>query len=630
MTGRVIKLLFLLLLPLASVCHATTGEPPLFAERVEAGELEPMQRRLPLEPRLSPNGSEEALYGGTMRLLFGKSKDIRQMVVYGYSRLVGYDLDLNLVPDILRDFSVEENRIFTFHLRKGHRWSDGHPFTSEAFRYYWEDIANNEGLSPFGPPKAMLVENQPPRFEILGEYTVRYTWHKPNPVFLTKLAEPSPLFIYAPGHYLKQFHESHNSPEALAATIKESGRRNWTSLHHFKNRQYKLDNPELPSLQPWLNTTPKPAERFIFVRNPYFHRIDSLGRQLPYIDQVSIHIADKSLIAAKAGSGEADLQGRGLALTDYTFLKASEERHNFKVYLWSKGTGSQAAIFPNLNSSDPAWAELVRDVRFRRALSLGINRREINQVIYFGLANESNNTVLPGSPLFKPNLQTAWTQYDLEQANALLDELGLTQRDKYGFRRMEDGRSMEVILHTAGESTEETDILELVRDSWHQLGIKLLVNPSQREVFRERIFSGHAMISMSWGVDNGLPSAAMSPEEFTPVHQTQLQWPQWGQHYETQQERGYAPDIPEAQRLLDLFLQWNSATSVPQKLQIWEEVLNIQAEQVFTIGLINSVPQPIVVSNRLRGVPEEGTYSWSPTSYFGIYHPDTFWIAHDQ
>ena len=619
----------LLLFSWSSVCTAIGFEPPLLAERVAAGELAPMLERLPLEPYISTHDDTDARYGGTMRLLFGKAKDIRQMVVYGYSRLVGYDLNLELKADILQDFTVEEGRIFTFHLREGHRWSDGQPFTTEAFRYYWEDMANNEHLSPFGPSQAMLVEDKPPRVEIIDELTVRYTWHKPNPVFLTKLAEPRPLFIYAPGHYLRQFHELYNNPEVLAAKVKDSGRRNWVSLHHFSNRQYKLDNPELPSVQPWVNTTRKPAERFIFVRNPWFHRVDQHGRQLPYIDEVAISIVDKSLIAAKTGAGESDLQGRYLNLTDYTFLKKSETRQKFQIHLWGKGTGAQVAIFPNLNSDDPIWRALMRDVRFRRALSLGIDRHEINQVIYFGLANEGNNTVLPGSPLYRPKYQSSWAFYDLDQANALLDEIGLLERNKHDIRLMEDGRPMELILHTAGESTEETDVLELIRDSWHKLGIKLLVNPSQREVFRQRIFSGHAVISMFSGVDNGLPSAAMSPEEFAPVNQSQLQWSQWGQYYETNEEKGQAVDMPEAQLLLALYEKWQNSTSFEEKQRIWENILTIHSEQAFSIGIINRVPQPVVVSNRLKGVPIEGTYSWSPTSFFGLYHPDTFWIEEE-
>ncbi len=615
-----------LLLGVSQISAAQIQEPPLLAERVASGELAPMAERLPEQPYIDTYAQPDARYGGTMRLLLGKSKDIRQMVVYGYARLVGYDRDLTLKPDILRDFTVEDGRIFTFYLRKGHRWSDGAPFTAEDFRYYWEDIANNEGLSPFGPAKVFMVEGKAPKFEVLDELTVRYTWEKPNPNFLTSLAEPSPRFIYVPSHYLKQFHLKYNDPASMEAKVKESGRRNWVSLHHFLNRQYKSDNPALPVLQPWINTTRPPAERFMFVRNPWFHRADSAGRQLPYIDKVAIQIVDKNLISAKTSAGESDLQGRYIYLTDYTFLKQSEERADYKVYLWGKGTGSQTAIYPNLNSNDSVWRELVRDVRFRRALSLGINRYEINQVIYFGLARESNNTVLPDSPLYKEPYQFEWTSYDLDKANQLLDELGLDKRNDRDLRLMSNGKPLEVILHTAGESTEETDVLELIGDSWLKLGIKLYVSPSQREVFRQRIFTGSSMISMFSGIDNGLPSAAMSPSEFIPLQQNQLQWPKWGQYYETNGEQGEAPDLPEAQKLVRLYQQWQTATTDEQKQAIWADILKIHADQVFSIGLINGVPQPIVISNRLKGAPEKGIYSWAPTSYFGIYHPDSFWI----
>lgn len=624
-----IKKLFLasLLLGCSTLVAAQVSEPPALADRVASGELQPMQDRLPDIPFVDIHAAnQEAKYGGTMRLLLGKSKDIRQMVVYGYARLVGYNRDLELTADILEDFTVEEGRIFTFYLRKGHRWSDGQPFTAEDFSYYWNDIANNESLSPFGPAKVLLVDDKPPKFEMLDQWTVRYTWDKPNPNFLTSLAEPSPRFIYAPKHYLKQFHEKYNDTATLNARVKKSGRRNWVSLHHFLNRQYKSDNPELPVLQPWINTTRPPAERFVFIRNPWFHRIDTLGRQLPYIDEVAIHIVDKSLISAKTSAGETDLQGRYIYLTDYTFLKQSEDRADYKVYLWSKGTGSQTAIYPNLNSQDPVWRGLVRDVRFRRALSLGINRHEVNQVIYFGLARESNNTVLTGSPLYQASYQNDWAEFDIDKANQLLDDMGLDKRNDRDLRLMPDARPLEVILHTSGESTEETDVLELIGDGWLKLGIKLFVSPSQREVFRERIFTGSSMISMFSGIDNGLPTPTMSPSEFVPVQQNQLQWPKWGQYYETGGERGEVPDLPEAQKLVELYQQWQSATSYEEKQSVWRNILELQTEQVFTIGLINGVPQPIVISNRLKGAPEKGIYSWSPTSYFGIYHPDSFWI----
>ena len=141
-----------------------------------------------------------------------KDRDIRMMVVYGYSRLVGYDEQLRIVPDILERVDDEGSRVFTLHLRQGHKWSDGQPFTAADFRYYWEDVVNNKELSPFGLPQALLVRGQGPRFEVLNETTVRYSWDEPNPQFLAALAGPSPLYIYRPAHYLRKFHAEVHRP----------------------------------------------------------------------------------------------------------------------------------------------------------------------------------------------------------------------------------------------------------------------------------------------------------------------------------------------------------------------------------------------------------------------------------
>lgn len=603
-------------------------ENPYFTQQVASSALPPVAQRLPLEPAVVSmrETQQPGQHGGVMRLLMGKTKDIRMMMVYGYARLVGYNVEFELVPDIVKRFEVENGRSFTFYLRKGHRWSDGYPFTTEAFRYYWEDIVNNAELYPFGLPGELLVDGKPPVVEFIDDVTVRYAWHAPNPFFLPALAQPRPLFLYAPSQYLKQFHRKYAAPDALAKKAAAASKRNWAGLHHRRNHPYKNDNPSLPVLQPWVNTTKVPAERFIFVANPYYHRVDINGRQLPYINQVSVQITSSSLIAAKASAGEADLQARYIRLNDYTFLKASEQRGNYSVRLWENGNGSQYALYPNLNSNDPVWRALVRQKQFRHALAVGINRHEINQVIYFGLARETGNTVLPGGPLFEKQYQTAWSQFDLGLANRLLDQLGLTKRDRRGLRLMADGRPLEIILHTAGEGTEETDILELIGESWRRLGIKLHTKPSQREVFRERVFAGDAMMALFNGIDNGLPTADMSPGEFAPTDQTQLQWPKWGQHFETNQQVGEAPDIDAAKALLALYFEWSQSTEYEERAAIWKQMLQIYSDQVFSIGLICGVPQPVVVNNRLRNVPQQGFYSWSPTAFFGVYRPDTFWF----
>jgi peptide/nickel transport system substrate-binding protein len=564
--------------------------------------------------------------GGELHTLIGQPKDTRLMVVYGYARLVGYTPELELEPDILKDVAIEDGRIFTLHLRKGHRWSDGEPFTSEDFRYWWEDVANNPKLMPVGPPTPLYVEGELPKVEIVDEHTVRYSWSKPNPFFLPALAGATPTFIYMPAHYLKQFHERYADPDELAHKVEAAEARDWAQLHGRMDEMYDFTNPELPTLQPWKPTVAPPATRFVFERNPHFHRVDAKGQQLPYIDRVVMEVVDDNLIPVKTGAGETDLQFRGLYFKHYTFLKESEQRSGLKTHLWPTARGAHLAIYPNLNATDEVWRELFRDVRFRRALSLAIDRHEINQIMYFGLGIGGNNTVLPESPLYEEEYRFAWANYDPKKANALLDEIGLTERGPDGVRRLPDGRPLELIVATAGEESEQSDVLELVAEDWMAIGLRIHTRPSQREVFRNRIFSGETLMSIWYGLENGIPTAEMSPGEFVPSDQNQLQWPKWGQYHQTHGEAGEAPDEAKAKRLLELFDMWRSASSTDEKAKIWHEILGIYGDQVYSLGLIGGVMQPVAARTSLRNLPDKAMFNWEPGAQIGIYRPDTFWL----
>jgi peptide/nickel transport system substrate-binding protein len=614
----------------AAGAQAKYIEPPALEAEVKSGKLPPVAKRLPENPLVLnlAAGAKPGQYGGSLNMLIGRSRDVRMLVVYGSARLVGYDQNFNIVPDILESIDVKDDRVFTMKLRKGHRWSDGQPFGVEDFRYFWEDVANNKELSPIGPPSDLLVEGEAPKVEFPDKQTVRYSWSKPNPDFLPRMAGASPLFIFRPAHYLRQFHGKY-SKKVAEADKSGASKRSWAAVHNREDNMYQFDNPALPTVQPWMNTSKPPSDRFVAARNPYFHRVDANGRQLPYIDRVILSVAEGKLIPAKTGAGESDLQARDLQFNNYTFLKKGEKTNNYTTRLWKTVRGAHFALFPNLNVNDPVWKPIVRDPRFRRALSLAIDRAQVNQVLYFGLAIESNDTVVAESPLYKKDYQTRWVKYDKKAADKLLDEMGL-KRGADGLRRLPDGRPMEIIVETAGESTEQTDILELIRETWREVGIKLFPKPSQREVLRNRVFSGEALMSVWSGIENGLAGPNVSPEELAPTTQQQLQWPKFGQFYETSGKAGEAPDIAEVAELLKLNGAWRNASSREERAKIWHRMLQIHSEQLFSIGVINGVSQPVVVRNTLKNVPEKGLYNWDPGAFFGIYHPDTFWFSEQK
>ena len=629
-----LRALFAVLLAalLAADSPARSGdyiEPPILAEEVAKGALPPVAERLPSVPSVAAMewpGQTLGKHGGEMRMLMTSAKDTRIMVVYSDARLVNYDKNYKLVPDILQAFEAEEGRVYTLHLRPGHKWSDGTPFTSEDFRYFWEDVANNLDISPAGPPVELLVDGEAPKVEILDETTVRYSWSKPNWRFLPSIAGPSPLYIYRPSAYLKKYHQKYADPTELQEELEESGQQNWAALHNRKDNMYRNDNLELPTLEPWVLATKPPTERFVFKRNPYYYRVDSEGRQLPYLDRVTFQITDSKLIPAKAAAGEADLAARYVRFDNFTLLKENEKRGKYHVRLWDTAWGSQVALYPNLNANDEEWRALLRDVRFRRALSIGFDRGAINEVIYLGLGIEAANTVLPQSSLFDQDASAMWSVYDPDGANALLDEIGLTQRNDDGIRLMQNGQPLEITVLYSGQSPEEGDVLELIRDDWLNIGVKLQYKFSERDTIRDCIFSGDCIMSVWTGLENALPTADMPPLELAPTSQMQFNWPKWGQYVETKGAAGEAPDMEAAKQLAELLSQWNGTTDVEMRSRIWQEMMRLYADQVFSIGTVAGVPQPVVISDRLHNVPTEAVYSWDPGAHFGIYKPDCFWI----
>jgi peptide/nickel transport system substrate-binding protein len=382
----------------------------------------------------------------------------------------------------------------------------------------------------------------------------------------------------------------------------------------------------MPVLDPWKIVTKSPAQRYIFERNPYFHRVDPEGQQLPYVDRIAVDIASSGLMAAKANAGEVDLLARGLSMGDVPVLKAGEAMHNYRTLLWPVARGSGFALFPNLTTNDPVWRTLLRDVRFRRALSHATDRRTLNNALWFGLGTEGNNTVVKESVLFEEPFRTLYAEYRPDEANRLLDEIGLTQRDSSDIRLLPDGRPLEMLVEVAGDAADLIDAVQITSEFMAEVGIKFIVKPQEPTNLRKRSFAGLTEMVAAQGLDNALPTPVMVPSELAPTRQDNPAWPQWGQYYETGGKSGEPVDMPEAKELMRLYESWMTSSDDAEKARAWREMLRLSAEQQFTIGTVSGSIQPIVVSDLLRNVPDKALYSWEPTAMLGAYHVDEFYF----
>ncbi len=405
--------------------------PPAPCPRRHAARGRPRPARKTLRDRPRRRGRRTGTAGGTIRTLIAKARDVRYLSVYGYTRLVGYDADLQLRPDLLERVDVEGGR-FTFTLRQGHRWSDGHPFTSEDFRYYWEDVANEKALSPEGPPAFFLVDGKPPQVEFLDPVTIRYSWDRPNPMFLPALAAPRDPLIYRPAHYLKTVHARYLGKEAADAKAKALKLRGWAALHNRLDDNYELNNPDCPTLQGWVPRTRSPATRFRFERNRSYHRVDTAGTQLPYVDTIVMDVASQGLLVAKTNAGEADLMFRGLSMPDSRASRRARRPTSTAPNLWPVARGSEIALYPNLTTQDSGWRALNRDVCATATPCRSPSTAHAQQHAALRPGHRGQRHDRVRQPALRAGAAHAQRRLRSGKASHLLDEIGLTGRDGSG------------------------------------------------------------------------------------------------------------------------------------------------------------------------------------------------------
>ncbi len=380
-------------------------ESPMLAEKVARGELPPVEERLPEEPRVCEVYENIGQYGGTLTVgdttmdLFGG--DVTMAMDRPNQLRISQEAT-HAVPHILKDWELADDFMsVTCYMRKGMKWSDGAPLTSADIKYYYEDVLLNTEITPL-VPLWFRPGGETMKLDIIDDYTYKLSFAQPHPRFvLICLAHREGWGdhnTFTPSHYMKQFHIKYN-PDANELA-KEEGFDFWYQLYgRAENRAQNKDRPRLEAFLP-VNDTPSMS---FLERNPYYHAVDPEGNQLPYIDKINMdRAADLSIFDAKVVGGTYDFAAFQLRILFYATYAEGAAASDARMLLWQSGKGGEVVYNVNMNWADEEWAEVFRDDRFRQALSLAINRADINNVIYFGNATETQFTVVPVSRHYKP------------------------------------------------------------------------------------------------------------------------------------------------------------------------------------------------------------------------------------
>lgn len=573
------------------------SEAPDLATKVAAGELPPVEERLPVEPKVVQPVETIGQYGGTLRRAWTGPSDrwnIRHLIGESF---ITTTVDAVPIPNVAKGYEIRDDyRAFVFYMREGMRWSDGHPVTAEDAEFWWDIKTDPELYHPHSD--WMLQNGEAGKLAIIDEYTFQISFPEPHRNFLLGAAGDGRARMLAPKHYLKQFHRDYVPAEELQKLIEENEYDSWYSL--FDNKyQWPEKNPERPTIAPWYPISSPTDPQYIFVRNPYYWKIDTEGNQLPYIDRVTFEfVQDREMVALRAVTGQLDFQGRHIG--DIAMLMENRETGGYQVRIWpGVGQGAALAMHFNQNAKDPVKRALLTDVRFRQALSAAINREEINEVLYYGLAVPRQASFSSGSPFYDEDWSNAYVEYNPTLANALLDEMGL-KRGSDGYRYNPDGSPVSIFVEDAdgGAVTE----LEMIAAYWKAIGVQMNINTPERSLYEERTTAGEFEIAV-WGYDRALRPDVQPRWWLASSTSGGYHWgPLWNRWYATNGERGEEPP-EEIKRLGEILKQIQTENDFDRIKELMAEVTAFHREKLFCIGTVGETPSWYVVDNKMRNVP---------------------------
>lgn len=587
-------------------------ESPMLAARTRSGELPSLQERLPQTPYIvrpgvlitSPSLKLQAgRYGGTLQL--GQEQPSYDPVIFLANvepllwAVNAFDFQKGLDGNVAEGYEVNsDNTKFTFHLRRGLHWSDGEDVTTDDLRFTFDDIYGNAEVTPIYPVflrPGQRPDLPPAKLEIVDDLSFRLTFSQPYGAFLSQVSIAAWRGYSAflkPRHYLEQFHKKYASKQKLkemlkAESIPESQWFNLLTARMFGESE-DITNPNFipqPTLTPWVMKKAK-SGTYDYERNPYYFKVDTGGRQLPYVDNLRGQLVQsKETLTSRALFGDFDYLGERASLRQLPVIADKARTGEIRMDI-PRMHRLPISFALNLTFADDAWRKVVQDVRFRQALDLAINRKEIIDNFYLGkfarLPTQTSNGV-----------------HDVARANRLLDEMGMTKRSDAGLRLDPDGAPFRIPFQIQDLSEDHIPMGELIAEYWKKVGIDTTVRPIDPSLYGDAAEGNKIQATAIWqhfeiwangeGFSDDLPGTYWGPL-----------WQEWN---DTRGDSGEEPPA-EVKKLFDLHGDLISArVATPASRKALEGILASYRENVWTFCPVEHSYYPTFWNSRVQNVP---------------------------
>ena len=610
-----------ILLSIAQSTHSQEyNEAPMLTDMVSAGTLPPVAERLPDQPEVVTPLEGVGAYGGTIRRgLRGSSDHNNILRIVSPQGLTRWDPQFTkFVPNVAESWTVSDDASeYTFKLRPGMKWSDGEPFTADDIVFFVDDLLNNPDFYGNSPPSRYVIKGERMQAEKIDDTTVKLIFAGPYGEFLQQMATPlgqEPV-LWAK-HYCQQFLPKYN--DGVADMVESEGAADWIDLYRRKCGDLEIParwgNPDRPTLDPWVVTDEAytgDATRVVLERNPYFWQVDTEGNQLPYIDRIQYGVEqDAESLVLQVIAGEIDMQARHLDAPKNTpVYYDNADRSNFNIFTRITSMANPMGFFINQTTQNMDLRKLFTEKDFRIALSLGLDREELIDLVWQGQGEPWQMGPREGLPLYNEQLSHQYTEFDADKANELLDGLGLVERDSDGYRLMENGERISFPIDVIPTlQVEWVDALELIVGYWKDLGIDASINTVERTLFYERMDSNSFDVQV-WSFSGGL-DPMLDPRNVMAVHPQGSMFGQaWTQWYNSGGTAGEEPPQSMKDRYA-LYEEYKATADPDEQLQLFQQIHQIAADEFEMFGVTSDSNKIAIVNKDLRNVPEEFPQGW--------------------
>ena len=627
-------------------------QAPMFDARVESGELPPVEERLPVNPKVADDRSAEYLengefeignYGGTIRsgsVTPNYNGDIFIMLTENLLTMVDTYSGV-VTPNIVEEYSVNEDyTVYDFKIRKGLKWSDGVEVTMEDYRFAFEDYIFNTELTPVIDAylrSGGKSTGTPLTFEVIDDEHFRITFDDSFGGFMVHLSVAGWKGYGAylkPAHYMKPFHkdyaeEIHGSLEAYYEFLKPYGEclgyydveeeGAWVKIMtqiDAQNSNELTDSSvmltsrtfaaaglttNLPVLHPWIMVSDE-NNIMTWERNPYYFKVDAAGQQLPYCDYVTnVLVEDQEMLQMKVITGEFDYLRESATINNVTLYLENEEKANIKVHFYGLNN-TPTDIMINFNyglnadgtvkedEQSQAWQEVVNDERFAKALAMAIDIDEIIEAVYTGFAEPDEYF-------------TALYEYDVDEANALLDEMGMLDTDGDGYRETPSGKKLQWMIFNAQEASDIVPVCELLVEYWNvELGLNVTATTIESSLQSTSTAANELPMRVYWApIDITWFNLNWNQDIFGPL------WNTWYKNggMNGAEDAGLTPpeEIIEFYTLLENVMKGSPEEAVNEVLPAMHELV---AENLWIMIPLQNVQQSVIANADLHNIPVGG------------------------